>query len=43
MCDRKYMFDDNSTFGSSQNGQKMELGNETYTFYRMYTFQFKKA
>ena len=23
MCDRKYMFDDNSTFGSSQNGQNM--------------------
>ena len=23
MCDRKYMFGDKSTFGSSQNGQNM--------------------
>ena len=85
MCDRKYMFGDKSTFGSSQNGQKKaqkrstiqniflyikqgsithsfkikkfnilhspkksasvlrELGNETYTFYHLYTFKFKKA
>ena len=72
LCDRKNMFGDKSTFGSSQvktypkkvNKKKyffftlnkdplptllikrkilMELGNETYTFYHLYTFQFKKA
>ena len=36
MYDRKCIFDE-STLGLR------ELGNETYTFYHLYTFQFKKA
>ena len=53
-CDRKYMFGDKSTFGSRLNGQNMPkkgqqekiffwtLGNETYSFYHLYNFQFLK-
>ena len=45
MCDKKYMFGDKTTFGSSQNGQNMpkKVQQEKKNFCTFNKGQFKKA
>ena len=39
MCDRKYMFGDKSTFGSSQNGQNMPKKGQQEKIFFLYIKQ----
>ena len=42
MCDRKYMFGDNSTSGSSQNGQNMPKKGQQEKIFSHFHFNLKK-